>query len=219
MRRVSAKISSSREARADVALTHRRIPNSLRSGDHAPPACPVWRPSESPTASSNPLPLISLTHRLPPPTKSSESSPLATRTFSAFPFRRFKSAPWRGLILCALLFLQWAGSVPAQAQWVRVDPSFPGGSGPDNAVNTMVLEPDGRLLIGGYFTNVSGRFQPARRRSNARCADQYHRGAQRFFDTWAASGNLDWPGLKPTACWTLRSRHSMAGSPTITRRK
>ncbi|MDE3066882.1 MAG: hypothetical protein KGJ60_04940 [Verrucomicrobiota bacterium] len=39
---------------------------------------------------------------------------------------------------------------------MSLDPAFPAGAGPDNVVVTLALQSDGRALIGGYFTNVSG---------------------------------------------------------------
>lgn len=37
-----------------------------------------------------------------------------------------------------------------------LDPTFDVGLGPDNTVYALALQPDGRILIGGAFTNVSG---------------------------------------------------------------
>jgi uncharacterized delta-60 repeat protein len=42
------------------------------------------------------------------------------------------------------------------AQWVTVDSTFPAGSGPDAWVRTLAVQADGRVLIAGAFTNVSG---------------------------------------------------------------
>ena len=40
------------------------------------------------------------------------------------------------------------------------DPNFPAGTGPDFIVRTAVLQDDGKLLIGGLFTNVDGLSRP-----------------------------------------------------------
>jgi uncharacterized delta-60 repeat protein/gliding motility-associated-like protein len=37
-----------------------------------------------------------------------------------------------------------------------LDASFAPGTGTDNAINTLVLQPDNKVLIGGYFTNYNG---------------------------------------------------------------
>jgi hypothetical protein len=37
-----------------------------------------------------------------------------------------------------------------------LDPSFNSANGLDGAVLTMALQPDGRLLVGGYFASVNG---------------------------------------------------------------
>jgi len=37
-----------------------------------------------------------------------------------------------------------------------LDPTFDVGAGPDNTIHALALQPDGRILIGGAFTNVSG---------------------------------------------------------------
>jgi uncharacterized delta-60 repeat protein len=37
-----------------------------------------------------------------------------------------------------------------------LDTSFNPGTGPDNVVNDIVIRPDGRIIIGGYFLNVAG---------------------------------------------------------------
>ncbi|HWH71522.1 MAG TPA: hypothetical protein VNT26_19250, partial [Candidatus Sulfotelmatobacter sp.] len=58
------------------------------------------------------------------------------------------------------LLLVWLASLwlamPLAAQWVHVDPNFPTGSGPDATARTVAVESDGRVLVGGWFTNVSG---------------------------------------------------------------
>lgn len=41
-----------------------------------------------------------------------------------------------------------------------VDPSFDPGAGPNNQIRALVLQPDGRLVIGGYFANYGGTYQP-----------------------------------------------------------
>src|SRR6185503_18710842 len=37
-----------------------------------------------------------------------------------------------------------------------LDNSFNSGSGPDNAIVSLALQPDGKLLIGGFFSSVNG---------------------------------------------------------------
>lgn len=47
-------------------------------------------------------------------------------------------------------------TTPVSAQWVAVDSTFPAGSGPNAWVRTLAAQADGRVLIAGTFTNVSG---------------------------------------------------------------
>jgi uncharacterized delta-60 repeat protein len=47
-----------------------------------------------------------------------------------------------------------------------LDPSFKLGSGPDAAVNAAVLGSDGRVVIGGAFTHIDGRWAPHLARLN-----------------------------------------------------
>ena len=47
-------------------------------------------------------------------------------------------------------------TMSVSAQWVTVDSTFPAGSGPDAWVRTLAVQADGRVLIGGVFTNVNG---------------------------------------------------------------
>jgi len=49
---------------------------------------------------------------------------------------------------------------PVSAQWVTVDPTFPTGSGPNAFVRTVAVQPDGQILVGGTFTNISGSLRP-----------------------------------------------------------
>ncbi len=60
--------------------------------------------------------------------------------------------PERFLTFAILLFLV----LNTRAQWVGVDPAFPAGSGPDNRVQCVAMQSDGRLLVGGFFTNFNG---------------------------------------------------------------
>ncbi len=55
-----------------------------------------------------------------------------------------------------LLGLLLVSSRPGFAQWVTVDPTYPSGSGPNAWVRTVSVQADGKSLIGGAFTNVSG---------------------------------------------------------------
>src|SRR5439155_23409830 len=48
-----------------------------------------------------------------------------------------------------------------------VDNSFNPGTGPDRAVDAVALQPDGKVLIGGSFTNVNGTPRPRIARLNA----------------------------------------------------
>lgn len=48
-----------------------------------------------------------------------------------------------------------------------LDPTFDIGSGPDATVNALALQADGRILIGGSFTNVSGTNRSAIARLNS----------------------------------------------------
>jgi len=47
-----------------------------------------------------------------------------------------------------------------QAQTSLFDPSFHIGSGPDGPVYAVLVQPDGKIMIGGEFTNFSGLPQP-----------------------------------------------------------
>src|SRR5580765_5224421 len=66
----------------------------------------------------------------------------------------------------ALLILRFA-SCHLTAQLVSVDPTYPAGDGPDAVVRAVALQPDGRVLIGGLFTNVNGLARRAFARLNA----------------------------------------------------
>ncbi len=48
----------------------------------------------------------------------------------------------------------------ALAQPLLLDPGFPNGNGPDDYVRSVVVQPDGRILIAGEFTNVHGVYRP-----------------------------------------------------------
>jgi uncharacterized delta-60 repeat protein/uncharacterized repeat protein (TIGR01451 family) len=48
-----------------------------------------------------------------------------------------------------------------------VDPTFNPGSGPDGAVRAIAIQLDGRILLGGAFTNVNGRLSSGLARLNA----------------------------------------------------
>src|SRR2546427_5693223 len=65
----------------------------------------------------------------------------------------------------ALLIFCFA-SCDLAAQLVGVDPAYPAGGGPDYLVRTVALQPDGRVLIGGLFTNVNGLKRPDLARLN-----------------------------------------------------
>ena len=54
------------------------------------------------------------------------------------------------------LAILMALTTPVLAQWVTVDSTFPAGSGPNAWVRTLAAQADGRVLMGGTFTNVSG---------------------------------------------------------------
>ncbi len=47
-----------------------------------------------------------------------------------------------------------------------LDPSFAPGSGPDGEVDALAVQPDGRILVGGYFNNVNGLPHPHLARLN-----------------------------------------------------
>ncbi len=75
-----------------------------------------------------------------------------------------------GKILVGGLFLQYAGV--ARNHLVRVnangtlDTSFDTGEGPDNSVDRLVVQPDGKILIIGSFLNVDGVDRPRVARLN-----------------------------------------------------
>src|SRR2546423_3519950 len=66
-----------------------------------------------------------------------------------------KSSPSRILfssfLLNILLLIR-----PADADPGRLDNSFNSGSGIDGDVSSLVLQPDGKVLIGGFFSTVQG---------------------------------------------------------------
>ncbi|HYG35166.1 MAG TPA: delta-60 repeat domain-containing protein, partial [Clostridia bacterium] len=66
-----------------------------------------------------------------------------------------------------LVFTCFALAQSATAQWVSLDPTFPAGSGPDRYVRTLAIQPDGRVLIGGPFTNVNETAVPLLARLNS----------------------------------------------------
>lgn len=53
-------------------------------------------------------------------------------------------------------FLPFTFAINGTAQWVIADPTFPSGGGPDAPVKVIAVEPDGRILVGGAFTNLAG---------------------------------------------------------------
>src|SRR5690242_11034315 len=71
--------------------------------------------------------------------------------------RRFQS-----VCLCVGLL----AVVTVAAQMVAVDPAFPAGGGPDNIVRALAVQADGRLLVGGSFSNLDGMTQPHLARLN-----------------------------------------------------
>ncbi len=60
-----------------------------------------------------------------------------------------------------------------------VDNTFNPGTGPDRAVDAVALQPDGKVLIGGSFTNVSGTPRPriARLNSDGNLDTSFNAGA------------------------------------------
>ena len=58
--------------------------------------------------------------------------------------------------LIALFATASISAIPAMGQWVSVDPSYPAGSGPSDAVRCLAIQPDGKALVGGNFTSVNG---------------------------------------------------------------
>src|SRR6185503_3120887 len=61
----------------------------------------------------------------------------------------------------------------------RVSPDLPHWSGTDNTVSVLTLQPDGRLLIGGYFQTVNGiaRARVARLRPDLSLDESFDAGA------------------------------------------
>jgi uncharacterized delta-60 repeat protein len=47
-------------------------------------------------------------------------------------------------------------SIQAAGQDGAVDPTFKSGSGANNAVNVIAVQPDGKILIGGFFSTYNG---------------------------------------------------------------
>ncbi len=73
---------------------------------------------------------------------------------------------WRAACTLTTVALFFVSAWQAGAQWVSVDPVFPAGSGPDYYVRTIAVQTDGRVLVAGPFTNVSGVIQPFLARFN-----------------------------------------------------
>lgn len=59
---------------------------------------------------------------------------------------------WLGRAFLTLSLL-WAANAPGQI--VPVDPDFPAGAGPNAVVRSVAIQPDGQVLVGGYFTNLN----------------------------------------------------------------
>src|ERR1017187_4144188 len=68
--------------------------------------------------------------------------------FKTWPSSRY----WRSAVY-SLLFVACA---PAFGQVSVLDPSFKVGPGANRAVNGMVVQADGRILVGGEFTSIGG---------------------------------------------------------------
>lgn len=64
----------------------------------------------------------------------------------------------RGLLvlIVAAVLLSITGSRTAHATVVAVDPTFNPGSGANDRVLALALQPDGKVLLGGVFTSVGG---------------------------------------------------------------
>jgi hypothetical protein len=61
--------------------------------------------------------------------------------------------------LSAVLVVVCWLALNAQAQPGSLDPSFDPGDGPNGVVRYLALAPDGKVLIGGGFTEVNGHFR------------------------------------------------------------
>ncbi|MGA4645537.1 Calx-beta domain-containing protein [Limisphaera sp. 4302-co] len=74
-----------------------------------------------------------------------------------------------------------------------VDPTFRVGTGPDGAVRAVLLQPDGRIVIGGSFTNVNGqtRVRLARLLDNGDVDATFDPGAGADDTVWALALQRD----------------------------
>lgn len=77
-------------------------------------------------------------------------------TFVGRQFLPWDVRRWCGVGLRILVVLScWSCGV-ATAQWVKVDPAFPGDAVPSEPVRVLEVESDGEVLIGGTMTNAAG---------------------------------------------------------------
>ena len=59
-----------------------------------------------------------------------------------------------------VVLLVAAGVSAALAQPFTLDLDFPNGNGADHFVRSVAVQPDGRIVVAGDFTNVHGVFRP-----------------------------------------------------------
>ena len=88
---------------------------------------------------------------------------------SPLPLRGFRRGllPWL-LFSLAVLVGCWPGAAPcARAQSGSLDLSFDAGLGPDAQVDNLILQPDGKTLVQGVFSNIAGVHRPGLARVNA----------------------------------------------------
>jgi len=74
-----------------------------------------------------------------------------------------------------VVLLAAAGVSAALAQPFTLDTDFPNGSGADDFVRSVAVQPDGRIVVAGDFTNVHGAFRPgvARLLADGRLDDSF----------------------------------------------
>ncbi|HEY0606007.1 MAG TPA: delta-60 repeat domain-containing protein [Herpetosiphonaceae bacterium] len=113
----------------------------------------------------------------------------------------------RGLlvVIITVLFLSITGSRTAHAVVVAVDPTFTPGTGANDRVLALALQPDGKVLLGGAFTSVGGtaRNRIARLNADGSLDTSFTPGTGANSTVWALALQPDGKVLLGGDFWTV----------------
>ncbi|HEX6289423.1 MAG TPA: delta-60 repeat domain-containing protein [Herpetosiphonaceae bacterium] len=113
----------------------------------------------------------------------------------------------RGLlvVIIAALLISTTGSRTVHAAVVVVDPTFNPGSGANDRVLALALQPDGKVLLGGMFTSVGGtaRTRIARLNADGTLDTSFNPGSGANSAVWALALQPDGKVLLGGDFWAI----------------